>query len=381
MNAQSLTIEAPAVVTMTANSKLNLTGDGQPLTGNGLLDVTTHAPNSLEYTGRATADVTAAGPIQGKLGNTAPANLQIPPRFEDVTGALDGERTVQSQTPSLMQGLKTQDPSRMLPGSFSRNDSLTLAANEEYPWAAAIDTVNGFAYFGTLARNTPGIIVKVRLSDFTRVGALVLNPGDDPLRCATIDIAGGFAYFGGFYGDIIKVRLSDFTRIGAIETGATFTAAVIDTDNGFAYFGGYTGPGAVVKVRLSDFTAVDVLVLNTGENGILSAAIDTINGFAYFGTSSNNTNNPAYVVKVRLSDFTRVGAVTLSSNEMNPTCAVIDTVNGFAYFGIFDNFYIIVKIRLSDFTRVGALNPNDGLATFLRSAVIDTTNGEMVKFF
>jgi hypothetical protein len=305
MTAQSLTIESPAVLTMAANSKLNLTGDGQPLNGNGLLDVTTNGPNSLEYTGGATADVTAAGPIQGVLNTASPKNLQMPPRIEDLTGALSGESQGQSPTPSLLPGIKPQDPNRATSGSFSRNASLTLAANEEYPWAAVIDTVNGFAYFGTLARNTPGIIVKVRLSDFTRVGALVLNAGDDPLRCAAIDIAGGFAYFGGLDGDIIKVRLSNFTRVGVIETGASFASAVIDTTNGFAYFGGYTSPGAVVKVRLSDFTLVDVLVLNAGEVGILSAVIDPVNGFAYFGTSSNNSNNPAFVVKVRLSDFTR----------------------------------------------------------------------------
>jgi hypothetical protein len=67
MTAQSLTINSPAVVTMAANSKLNLTGDGQPLNGDGLLDVTSHGPNSLEYTGLATADVTAAGPLRGAL--------------------------------------------------------------------------------------------------------------------------------------------------------------------------------------------------------------------------------------------------------------------------------------------------------------------------
>jgi len=184
-----------------------------------------------------------------------------------------------------------------------------------------IDPVGGFAYFGTSTTAGPGAIVKVRLSDLTRVGSLVLSAEDDAPRSAVIDTAGGFAYFGSYDGDIIKVRLSDFTRVGSIETGTGFAAAVIDTDNGFAYFGSYTSPAAVFKIRLSDFSIADTLVLNTDEIGILSGVIDKVNGFAYFGTSSNNLNNPTYIVKVRLSDFTRVGNLPLATGvgtELNP---------------------------------------------------------------
>lgn len=77
MTAASLTIESPGVVTMAANSKLDLTGDGEPLKGNGLLDVNTNTPNSLEYTGRATADVTAARPVRGALGIAGSAQSHI----------------------------------------------------------------------------------------------------------------------------------------------------------------------------------------------------------------------------------------------------------------------------------------------------------------
>lgn len=105
MTARSLTIVSPAVVTMAANSKLNLTGDGEPLSGDGLLDVTTHGPNSLEYTGRATADVTAAGPIQGVLGITGPANLQMPPQLPDLRGALGVDSPVRPLAPSLYEEL------------------------------------------------------------------------------------------------------------------------------------------------------------------------------------------------------------------------------------------------------------------------------------
>ena len=306
MTAESLTIQSPAVVRMATNSKLNLTGDGEPLNGNGLLDVTTNGPNSLEYTGRATSDVTTAAPLRGALGTavSAPSDSPLairgtdrqlgsdPSRIDSLIRGLaplepsraPGDRGhVRSQSTSLIQSFSPQLPSQALVGSFSRSAALSLT-RREVPNAIAIDRVNGFAYVGSsTAAGGPGIVVKVRLSDFTRVGELVLTEDDAP-SSAVIDTAGGFVYFGGYNGDIIKVRLSDFTRVAVIETGTGFqSAAVIDTNNGFVYFGSFTSPGGVFKVRLSDFTIVDVLILNTDEIGILSGAIDTVNGFAYFG--------------------------------------------------------------------------------------------------
>ena len=70
--------------------------------------------------------------------------------------------------------------------------------------------LNGFAYFGTYTY--PGVVVKVRLSNLTRVGAFTLNSGEDRLRSAVIDQPNGFAYFGTLTDSdkIIKVDLFDF---------------------------------------------------------------------------------------------------------------------------------------------------------------------------
>src|SRR2546428_7771099 len=103
---------------------------------------------------------------------------------------------------------------------FKRGCGLILDRGEDghggFSPAAAVDLAAGFAYFGT--ETSPGIVVKVRLADFTRVGALTLNPGEDLLSSAVIDSTGGYAYFGTdtFPGIIVKVRLSDFTRVGAL---------------------------------------------------------------------------------------------------------------------------------------------------------------------
>ena len=182
----------------------------------------------------------------------------------------------------------------------TRVGALTLNTGEDRLRSAVIDTVNGFAYFGT--DTSPGRVVKVRLSDFARVGILTLNPGESYLYSAVVDSSGGFAYFGTGTspGAIVKVRLSDFSRVGALtlNTGEnTLRSAVVDSSGGFAYFGTDTSPGIVVKVKLSDFTRVGGLTLNTGEDDLYSAVIDSSGGFAYFGTDTY----PGRVVKVNVA--------------------------------------------------------------------------------
>jgi hypothetical protein len=240
MSTRSLDIGSSATVRMGAGSKLILTGDGEPLTGSGRLDVTTNRPNSIECAGRATNGVTSAAPLKTALG------VNLPTRDQAI---------------SHLSALGRQDPvTSPISPLFGKSASLTLTRKQDYPWSAVIDSANGFAYFGTLT--SPGVVVKIRLSDFTSVGALVLNEGENDLRTAVIDTAQGFAYFGTLTatGIIVKVRLSDFTRVSSVElppqTGSTIPMAcsVIDTINGFAYFGTYTGPGAIVRIRLSNFT-------------------------------------------------------------------------------------------------------------------------------
>ena len=59
---------------------------------------------------------------------------------------------------------------------------------------AVIDTATGFAYFTTYT--SPSRVIKIRLADFTRVGAMTLNAGENLIRASAIDTGAGFAYFG-----------------------------------------------------------------------------------------------------------------------------------------------------------------------------------------
>ncbi|MBK8794179.1 MAG: hypothetical protein IPN59_13915 [Holophaga sp.] len=127
-----------------------------------------------------------------------------------------------------------------------------------------IDTAHGFAYFGTTYASS---VVKVKLSDFTRVGALTLSAGENYLYSAVIDPAGGYAYFGTGTspGRVVKVRLSDFTRSDALTPGYgsennLYTAVMPDTTNGLAYFGAAISPGRVVKINASAALGVQVFL-------------------------------------------------------------------------------------------------------------------------
>ena len=315
---RSLDIQSPGVVRLGANGKLDLTGDGAPLTGDGLLDTLTNRPNSIEYTGRATRDLTMAGPLA------------------DLARGLDGD---------ARQPLDTPRHAPNAPNFSETSPSLVLSVGENDFHAAVIDTANGFAYFG--ATQSPGVVVKVRLSDFTRVGALTLSSGENSIALAVLDATNGFAYFGTSTspGRVVKVNLTTFTRVGALTLNSgenQLTAAVIDPTNGFAYFGTSTSPGRVVKLDLATFTRTGAVTFSGNENSLNSAVIDPANGFAYFSTDTS----PARVVKLNLATFTRDAALTFRSGENQPSAGVIDPARGYAYWGTNTIPGIVVRVDL-----------------------------------
>jgi hypothetical protein len=197
--------------------------------------------------------------------------------------------------------------------SFSEVEVIQLD-HGEYPNSAVIDAASGFAYFGIEAspgrEASPGIIVKVGLPDFAIVDRLQLDVDENNPDSAVIDTQNGFAYFGtSLPPNVVKIGLSDFSRVGRVRRkpllnkNKALGSAVIDTVRGLAYFGTQTCPrvGTVLAVRLSDFTVVARRQL---VGGFGSAAIDPLSGFAYFGTiiCRQSSTEQGQVVRVRLED-------------------------------------------------------------------------------
>ncbi|MBI1785203.1 PD40 domain-containing protein, partial [Candidatus Sumerlaeota bacterium] len=310
---------------------------------------------------------------------------------------------------ALFAGIATPGTTNYPNAALRRASGLSLDY-DAYIKCAAIDSVAGYAYFGT--STIPGRIIKVALNGGgtpTRVGALELNTGEDDLRSAVIDPVGGYAYFGTGTspGKVVKVALNGAgipTRVGSITLNSgenQLVSAAIDPAAGYAYFGTSTSPGIVVKVTLNGSGApsrVGAVGLNSGENVLTSAVIDPAAGYAYFGTY--NTSAPANVagavVKIALNGAglpTRVAALTLNSWEYSLTSAVLDTASGYAYFGTRTDPGYVIKVALGSGTNpptrvaaltlanyylnVGVIDPSAGYAYFATGdgAVVKVTLG------
>src|SRR5882672_5806875 len=107
-------------------------------------------------------------------------------------------------------------PSSKAEACLSLNSTLTsLQQGESNLTSAVIDTSNGqhYAYFGT--DTSPGQVVKVDLSNLTRVGAISLKSGEDRLASAVIDTSNSthYAYFGTYSGQVVKIDLNSFTEV------------------------------------------------------------------------------------------------------------------------------------------------------------------------
>lgn len=316
---------------MGADSQLVLTGDGTPLSGAGALDTTTSTPNTVLYTGEGQVQVAAAPLAQ-----------------------FYHHLTVSPSAPGL-------SVSEVFLGRSNENDFD----------AVAIDHRHGYLYAGTAISGGPEKIVKVRLADFQRVGALTLNAGEDSLSASFVDEAGDYLYVAARTnpGKIIKIRLSDLTRVGTLTLPAGENhplSMVYEPARHMAYVGLRSSPAMIVRIRLSDFTRVDALTLPSGENEALCAAIDPVAGYAFFGLRTS----PGRLVRLRLSDFTVDGRLDLDAGEDAPHSALVDPSRGKLWFGTNTAPGRVVAVDLPSFTREGALLLEPG-EDFLQSAVYD----------
>jgi hypothetical protein len=321
---RSLHIRPPGSVRIGVGGRLEIYGDSEPLSGEQFLHVNTNGSVSVESTGR--------------LDNQTPTS-RVPGRKSLAFG----------DAPTL----------------------LTLDPGEHYVGASVVDTTAGFAYLAVPGdADYPSSIIKIRLSDLTRVGTLVLPSSDGAVASAAIDPGAGFGYFGtrAAPGRIVRVRLSDFSRVDALTLAAgenDITALAIDAVSGFAFAGTNTTPGIIAKVRLSDFTQTAARTLLAGENGISAAALDPAGSFGIFAFAGG-------ISKVRLSDLfettsSRIRNALLSdlsqvaqiSGLFGVQSATIDEHGEYLYLGR-DVYGTIEKIRLADFTPVATVTlPRD----------------------
>ena len=299
--------------------------------------------------------------------NTAPAVIgqkQVSTNWNDLYGAV-----IDTNHDFIYFAVHTQTgPILRVRPDFTYNPSVYECPLEDVkePRAAVIDTVNGYAYFGTdTSQAEDGRVVKVDINParpFEQVGLATMNSGENKLLCGVIDVPNGYAYFGTYNtpARIIKVALgtgsADPVRLGStlLSTGEdNLRCAVIDPAHGYAYFGTGTSPAKIIKVALGTGAAlptpVGTLILNTGENQLASAVIDTEANLAWFGTDTT----PARVIKVSLgtgdSPPEYYGTLSLTGEKQ---CRAVagDPGNGYAHFGAqqsSNSYPRVIRVALS----------------------------------
>lgn len=252
--------------------------------------------------------------------------------------------------------------------AFNYLSSLTLQTGEDKIISSSVDIVNGYMYVGT--DTSPGQVIKIRLSDFTRVGAITLSI--DSLWGMAIDTTNGFLYVSGNIAsttNISKIDLTTFTETTVLSLTSELYKVnnlVIDISNGFLYIGtgSTTDPAEIRKINLTTFTQTASLTLNSGENTIGAGII--YNGYIYY--SARSTGNNAEVIQIRISDFTRIGSVS-GVNLLSRVffTAKLDLVNGYGYF--VSDTTKIVKVNLSLLT-IDSILQMPGINSFAYSSSI-----------
>lgn len=211
---------------------------------------------------------------------------------------------------------------------FKEVARISVMAGEINTQSAVIDTVNGFAYYGT--GSSPGKIIKIDLATFTRVGTITLGAGENVLVAAIID--NGFAYFATFTAPskIIKIDLATFTRVGDVTLplisfpGLAFITTV---RNGIGYFCSDFQPGpecTIAAVKLSDLTLLGTVTMPVG--GAIHSVV-RFGQYAFFGSMASPAGTAPWIFKVDLDALTVVDYMQFFPPGFNPDIAASGIIN------------------------------------------------------
>ena len=233
---------------------------------------------------------------------------------------------------------------KMTPGANLpvRVGAVLLDTTNVFIDGGSIDTLHGFAYYGTYDSDTnvPGRIYKVKLEAGdvppTLVGHVDLHAGEGRLSASVCDPVNGFVYFANdntYPGAVVQLSLNGTnlpievnylqlqggpltpppngittnnttTNIdGVLPFGEVFIrSAVFDTVRGHIYLGQDSRPNQVVKVQAAQ---INPFVLTAGKrlaDGSFQSAFTNIMGAPFSVLITTNPTQP-------LSNWTTLGAV------------------------------------------------------------------------
>ncbi|MBD3359989.1 MAG: hypothetical protein GF365_04775 [Candidatus Buchananbacteria bacterium] len=175
--------------------------------------------------------------------------------------------------------------------------------------------------------------------------------------------------------EIIKVNLTDFSRVAKIALNSDslkLRSVMPDFNNDLLYLATDGNESYLNKINIDStdiFEEKDVYNLPAGEKNISSGIVDPSLGYAYFSVQEN-INEPRKIIKIDLKTFERVDSLELAGNEKEIFTAFLDPLSHLGYF--VTNQGIVIRINLLKFEKIDSLNI--GLSNLVTSWV-DLKNG------
>lgn len=209
---------------------------------------------------------------------------------------------------------------------LARIDRVSLSSGEATLQTAVIEPDGGHAYFSGYYGANSTRVVKVDLDPFSRVGSVriadISNPipgvlNWDTVGAAVMDPAGTYAYFLSDTdpGAVFRIRLSDFTLQGRVvlasESERYPSEAVITADGSTMLVLTGSWPGRIVTIDLDTFTRTGSTTYTTqAPRGFAAGALDADGEYLYaVGDDPSWAGTIPNVLRIRLSDMAVVGTV------------------------------------------------------------------------
>ncbi|KAJ5078527.1 prolactin regulatory element binding protein [Anaeramoeba ignava] len=223
----------------------------------------------------------------------------------------------------------------------------TLNISDNYRLGSAIDVPNGFLYIFTDPGSNPKIH-KIDLLDFVQVSSLSLNSTTETSpNCGVIDFGSNLMFVGTGTSPmkVIKINLTDFSRIDAITCASLEQNAIsagIDERNQLAYFLADSYPGFLVRIDLKNFSRIDSFEFQTDAYSLsfLIANNDSLLHQNYSFISLSNSQ----VIQFDLATFSQINQ-TYVQDFRNPKVIVVDEINQVGYVG-FEHYGLVAKVDL-----------------------------------
>jgi hypothetical protein len=238
----------------------------------------------------------------------------------------------------------------------------------------------------------------------TQEGVLVLEPGEDRASTSLMSPDGSHAYIvsqsrgstcpaAPAYCDpvIVKVRMSDFTRVAALPLtgygGRKSFTGIIAPSGEFGYFavdGDSSNSAHIIKVDLAQMTQVATVALPTEKFPRVSL-MSPDGAFASFVSNGANTFNPGRIARLELEpEFRRLSAATLPNNRFgtNTNAGAITANGAVGYVGAFELTTSrggqLIEVELADGITFpsGRILALEGFGTNINTITIDTDPDE-----